>query len=162
MIIEVKKLFNSEKTIDLSYEIDLSEFEYAGSFPFTDSVKLKGKLSCKDGIIRLDVNIKFEFSVDCSRCADYFSKQYDFDMKHEIVSSLNEEDKGTLILVEEDTLDLDEIIISDIVLYLPIKHLCDENCKGICSKCGKNLNESKCNCKDESHNRWEALKQLLD
>ncbi len=48
-----------------------------------------------------------------------------------------------------------------IILALPIKHLCQKDCKGLCPHCGQNLNETNCSCKSPTHDpRWEKLKQL--
>lgn len=62
---------------------------------------------------------------------------------------------------EGDRIDLTELIREQILLDEPIKHLCSGDCKGICQKCGKNLNEGPCNCKEEHQDpRWDALKNF--
>jgi uncharacterized protein len=52
-----------------------------------------------------------------------------------------EEDEG-LIYFTKSQLDLDEIVREQILLELPIQHLCDANCQGLCTRCGENLNEN--------------------
>lgn len=60
-------------------------------------------------------------------------------------------------------LELDEVVKTDIILELPAKFLCSEDCKGLCMKCGKNLNEGDCGCdKGSVDPRLEILKQLID
>ena len=67
------------------------------------------------------------------------------------------------ILTEGNSLDLDELVVSDILLELPTKLLCKEDCKGLCSSCGRNLNEGKCGCEEKTVDpRLEVLRQLLD
>jgi len=57
---------------------------------------------------------------------------------------------------------LEEFLYSETIVSLPMKHLCSEDCKGICSKCGKNLNEGKCDCPDrEIDPRLAVLADLL-
>ena len=75
----------------------------------------------------------------------------------------DEEDFDDYIVVEGETLDLDELVYSDIVLLTPPKYVCSEDCKGLCPTCGKNLNEGECAC-DKQHTdpRLEALRQLLN
>ena len=47
------------------------------------------------------------------------------------------------------------------VLAVPMKNLCSEDCKGLCPKCGKNLNEGLCNCNEENIDpRWETIQKL--
>ena len=50
------------------------------------------------------------------------------------------------IVADNESIDLKEIAISDLLLQLPSKILCDEDCKGLCFSCGCNLNESQCDC----------------
>jgi uncharacterized protein len=62
---------------------------------------------------------------------------------------------------EGDRVHLDEILSEQVILVQPMKHLCDENCKGLCQRCGKDLNEGPCDCREEhSDPRWDALKNI--
>ena len=62
---------------------------------------------------------------------------------------------------EEDTIDLDAVIFEQIMLQLPIKPLCSETCKGLCPRCGINLNVACCECRKETFDeRLAALKQF--
>jgi uncharacterized protein len=59
-------------------------------------------------------------------------------------------------------IDLGHMIVEQIVLALPMKPLCREECRGLCPECGVNRNEASCECApDESDPRWSALKALL-
>jgi uncharacterized protein len=72
------------------------------------------------------------------------------------------EDNEDIILVEDMKLDLDELVYTEIIISLPMKHLCRKDCKGICSSCGKNLNEEECSCnKKQIDPRLQALADLL-
>lgn len=62
---------------------------------------------------------------------------------------------------EGDRIHVDEIIAEQVVLAQPMKHLCTELCKGLCQRCGKNLNEGPCGCREEPADaRWAALKDF--
>ncbi|OGQ23397.1 MAG: hypothetical protein A3I05_05540 [Deltaproteobacteria bacterium RIFCSPLOWO2_02_FULL_44_10] len=62
---------------------------------------------------------------------------------------------------EGDRIDLDDIIREHIVLSLPMMRLCQEDCKGLCQYCGKNLNEGSCQCAEKRIDpKWDALKKL--
>ena len=77
--------------------------------------------------------------------------------------SLNEEDNDSYIEVQDYQLDLDELIRADILLELPTKFLCSPDCKGLCPKCGRNLNEGPCGCNTHQMDpRLEVLKKLID
>ena len=59
-------------------------------------------------------------------------------------------------------MDLSEIVINNILIGMPLKSLCRENCKGLCPKCGKDLNLGDCDCpKKEIDSRFAVLKELL-
>ena len=67
------------------------------------------------------------------------------------------------IEVQGYSLDLDDLIMNDILLELPTKLLCRDDCMGLCPECGKNLNDGTCSCRKETVDpRLAVLKQLLD
>jgi uncharacterized protein len=64
---------------------------------------------------------------------------------------------------EGEGLELAEIVREQLLLAIPIKTVCREECKGLCPHCGKNLNSGECECaQGASDPRWEALKSLKD
>lgn len=61
----------------------------------------------------------------------------------------------------EETIDLDPVIIEQIILQIPMRIVCSESCKGLCPRCGANLNTSTCGCSGELFNdRMRALRNL--
>ena len=72
----------------------------------------------------------------------------------------NTADEWTFLL-KEDKADLDEILTTAFVLNMDSKLLCRPDCKGICPRCGKNLNEGACSCRPEIDPRLAVLGQLL-
>ncbi len=62
---------------------------------------------------------------------------------------------------EGGLIDLDPFIFEQIVLLIPIKALCDESCKGLCPRCGRNLNDGSCGCPPEPPSgKFAALKNF--
>ena len=87
--------------------------------------------------------------------------QYNFE--HYLVTSLSGDQNDDYIETPDHTIDLDELLTADILLELPSKFLCSDNCKGLCPKCGANLNETTCNCTTKQIDpRLEVLKQLIE
>ena len=78
-----------------------------------------------------------------------------------LISHLNDEDNDEFILVEDMKLDLDSLVREDMILALPAKILCRDDCKGLCQYCGKNLNLGSCSCKKPIDPRLQALADLL-
>ena len=58
---------------------------------------------------------------------------------------------------------LEDVLREQVLLALPIKAICREDCKGLCPHCGSNLNQEQCNCTDPVQDpRWSALKDIRE
>ena len=67
-----------------------------------------------------------------------------------------------LVLLENGHADLTELFTTALVLSMDAKHVCSEDCKGLCPKCGRDLNNGPCDCRPETDPRFAVLEQLLD
>ncbi|MFW5981698.1 MAG: YceD family protein [Halanaerobiaceae bacterium] len=76
----------------------------------------------------------------CSRCLEKFEHNIEINIDEEI-------EKDEIEDIKE--FNIDQILKENILLSLPMKHLCKEDCKGLCSVCGTNLNENDCDCDTE-------------
>ena len=163
MFIELDSLFNQGiNSIRLDYKFDFSAEEIDGVFPFTTPVSLCGEIINTSGIVTVSAKISFSLETVCDRCAEDIKLDFNIPMEHELVSTLNNEETDEYILVEDMKLDIEQLTLEDIFLALPVKFLCKDDCKGICYKCGANLNEGLCECKKDIDPRLEALLGLLD
>ena len=165
MQLDFTGLFNSSsEDVIIDYKLMLEDFEYGTYKPLTDGVEVKGKAYSKADVTYLDLDITFTFNGICDRCADEFQRDYSFNVSKVVVSHLeNEEDDDDYVVADENNkLDVDEFVYQEIQLFLPQKMLCNDDCKGLCPKCGKNLNREKCDCKADVDPRMAALLQLLD
>lgn len=164
MIIDLNNLFGgSTDKLDIDYKLDLSNLIYSTYNPIKDGVAVVGSLYSKADVVYLDINISFLFSGFCDRCAEPVKKNFDFDVKRIIVEKLEkEQDDDSYTVVKNRMLDVDELVSEEVSLSLPSKILCKDDCKGLCAKCGTNLNVKKCDCKNEVDPRMAALLQLLE
>lgn len=163
MIIDLKHIFvtdNSSTTIE--YALDLSDVEYMGSYPLKEPAVINGTVSNSASLIRLEAEISYEFDAPCDRCGQETVRKHTIAVSKSLASSIEAEESDTILIVPDMQLNLDELIYTEVITNLPMKHLCKENCKGICMKCGKNLNEGECNCTTkEIDPRLAALAELL-
>ena len=158
MFIQLEALFGGGiESLPLNYEFDFSKEELGGVFPFTTPVTLKGEIRNSAGIVTIEAKADFIMEVTCDRCTEDIKPEFSVDVEHGLVASLNHEDNDDYILVEDMKLDVEQLTLEDIYLALPGKFLCKEDCKGLCSECGANLNESSCNCQKPIDPRWAAL-----
>ncbi len=115
--------------------------------------------------------LKAVLDFQCSRCLKNFRK--DLDIPINVVYDATEEmpaerhelkgDEMDMGFYAGDQIDLDELLREQVLLNVQMKPLCDENCRGICPQCGKDLNIDTCNCeKKVTDPRLEVLKTLLE
>ncbi|MDO4278387.1 MAG: DUF177 domain-containing protein [Lachnoclostridium edouardi] len=92
--------------------------------------------------------------IPCSRCLE--PVKVDFDLDIDISLDLNQSEEDRVENLDEQPyisgnyLDVDQLVRNELLLNLPMKVLCDENCKGICNRCGRNLNHGDCQCERSS------------
>ena len=164
MLLDLKRLFaNDDECIKLDAEFDFSDIEFSGVFPIKAPVRITGEILSKTGIVNLSATITAEYEADCDRCGVLSKKVHTIPVKNTIVTELaNGNDNDEMLVLQDMKLDLHELTLTEVVLNIPIKHLCRDDCKGICQDCGKNLNEGDCNCSKESVDpRLQILKDLL-
>lgn len=163
MFTALESIFNGGiEKLDLQFSYDFSSVEVGGVFPFTTPVLLNGEIRNRAGVVEIDAVASFDYVADCDRCAALTKTRYEVPVKHGLVSKLNNEDNDDYIVVENMELDVEALTLEDIYLFLPGKYLCSEDCKGICSQCGTNLNEKSCDCKKEIDPRWASLLSFTD
>ena len=157
MFIELEPVFNcdgAEKKFSYSFVPDGCDE--------VERVSVNGRVFNRTGIVTLEADTVYSLDTLCDRCAAEVKREGTLKIQHFLVSELNDEDNDEYYLVEDMSFDLDELVREDILLSLPTKILCREDCKGICPYCGANLNEKQCDCKKPADPRLEALKKFLD
>lgn len=163
MKIEVIDLLSKRKTkrdVHLVYEE--KPFYDDGEFiRFNKPVELKGEIYALGDVLTLDGTICTELDLTCSRCLSTFSHVINLPVHEEFSTNSNSED-DEVIFIEGEAIEINDIIKNNIILSLPIKKLCKEDCKGLCQHCGENLNITSCNCeKNIVDPRLEKLKDLF-
>ena len=164
MLLDLKPLFaGSRDFLSVEFEMDLSELEFLGVKPLPSPVTISGKIVSRAGIVQSDLNCKVEYVGVCDRCLKETVKNYTVAINRVIVVSLENEENDDIAVVPDMQLDLEDFCYPDIVMSLPTKLLCKDSCKGLCSVCGKNLNEGDCGCQTkEIDPRLAALAELLN
>ena len=151
-------------SVSFSTSVDLSDLCYGVSYPVSEPVVAEGLVRNTAGVLMMTGSIRTTIHGICDRCAADFDRFVEFPLDVVLVSELsNEENEDEWVFpLEGDSADLDDIVRTVFVLNLDSKLLCKEDCKGLCCRCGKNLNDGPCNCQKELDPRFAALKQLLE
>lgn len=136
-----------------------------------DGVRLTGPLrleatvqqSADDVIVR--GRLTGEAETSCRRCLTTIRQPIDEDIVFVYRPGLAAVDAESSEVYTVDAkareIDLTEAVREHVLLAAPQYVICDEACRGLCPKCGANLNEAACGCREETEDvRWAALKRL--
>lgn len=152
LIIRLKKILDDE---DRSIIVDetLDGFEYK-DFSFSP-IEVKGNVLIDLDMLKLTVDVSFEYSASCDRCLDDIKRK-------EVFPLVKQYDIKEIESSDKEGIDLEEAVIEKILLNMPSKVLCRDDCLGLCPECGINLNKESCNCADNKINpKFAALGKLL-
>jgi len=164
-MIKIKVSNLSNGRYDYDFEGRASDLEIYE--PYIGNFKANVVLSKFDNQIILDAETGIIANLICDRCANEFHSVIKSNFRNVYLFRMNikdaEGEKEDVVFIHPDTdkIDLDKDIRDYAVLVVPMKNLCSEDCKGLCPKCGKNLNEGVCDCNEENIDpRWEPIQKL--
>lgn len=152
---------NNQERISINSEFLGESFYYNGDFiEFSKPVTIAGAISLIGNVMELKANLKTEVILSCSRCLE----RYKYPLDIEVIENFTQDeiDDDEIIRISGSTIDLKQVCQDNILLAIPYKGLCKEDCKGLCQKCGTNLNYASCKCeKDNIDPRLEKLKNFF-
>ena len=151
-------------SVPFSVRVDLSDLRYGESYPVSEPVEASGTVRNTAGVLMMTGALHTTLHGVCDRCAADFDRYVEFPIDVVLVTELsNEENEDEWVFpLVADSADLEDIVRTVFVLNLDSKLLCKDDCKGLCCRCGKNLNEGPCSCQKELDPRFAALRQLLE
>ena len=144
------EVFNQEnKVIELQIPFPIKEYngERIENDP-TVSVRLS---NIGKGKALIEGKSMLAFVLSCDRCLKPVNTEIELDFTREIFSPevITDDDmKEDQHFVDDYELDMEALLQEELLLAWPAKILCKEDCKGICKKCGQNLNDKTCECDD--------------
>ncbi|MDR7856369.1 DUF177 domain-containing protein [Tissierella sp.] len=132
-----------------------------------DPIQYEGEIFNVDGEKTVDIRIAFTYSEVCNRCLAPTINKIKTILSGKLIKGKEEiqfEDEGyeEILYYDTDFFDPKEYVLNQVVLSLPMKSLCSSDCKGLCPKCGADLNNTVCDCIHENIDpRLEKLKNLF-
>ncbi len=120
---------------------------------FDDTAKfcdlhVKGGVKNAAGAVTISFTADTVMRVPCDRCLEETEISVSAPFQAYLVFDKQNEDDETLLIVENERIDLLELALGAVFLELPAKRLCREDCKGMCQRCGANFNFEKCDCSE--------------
>lgn len=107
-----------------------------GAIKFRSPIRITANVSKVSDVVRVNVTWDALMHTSCSRCLN----EFEIDFKKNNIELNYPVDRS------QPLIELNTDIRDEIILDYPVKPLCKPDCKGLCLKCGKNLNEGKCSC----------------
>lgn len=156
MLIELTKfLEQDDKVIRQEAHLELEDMEVSGKKyrleelePALFEITNLGKKQ-----VRVKGCAKIKTVIPCDRCLEDVEQIFDLDFEREVDLKLDEEGRrqsdDEYNFMEGNCLDTDVLICNELLVNWPIRVLCKEDCKGLCSICGANLNHGECGCDRE-------------
>lgn len=150
-----------------NYSLDTTVEELGLPVEFFGEVNVQVLLEKTKEHILLRTSLSVHRHCECDRCLreydrEFYNEYHMFYINDIRNKDLYDEDVVTVIRNDQDFIDISGDVREYAMLAVPMKNLCRDDCKGLCPKCGKDLNSETCTCDIEKYDaRWIALKELL-
>ncbi len=151
--------------IDFDGDVMLSDTDFLGeTYRFDKPARVTGHISNNGKSLILKAKCSGSMITCCARCMKEITVPFEFDIDENLVKadgSVSEDDD--VILFEDNEIDIDDIAADNFLLNVEGKYLCSDDCKGLCSTCGADLNEGDCGCSHDTIDpRWAALIDIME
>ena len=163
MILDVRPILCAPgKTLEFQFQMDLSDVEFEGRYPASRPVETKGLVRNTAGLLELSLSAWTTLDSVCDRCGKEFLQEKEVSYSCMLAEELQNEDSDEIVLLEDGRVDVGDLARTEFILGMDTKTLCSEDCKGLCPRCGADLNLGPCACKKEPDPRLAALAKLLE
>ena len=172
MKLDLRPLLAGDRLLTFDYELPLDTasedpVSYLYGVDFPSPMKVKGEITNTAGYMRMTLTTSVRYLAKCARCLSPVCGDFTLDLEktvapRNLLGDLDEDKIDDYAIVEDGFLDIDELLMLQLEMEFPMRFLCKDDCKGLCPKCGKNLNEGECECDHKDFDpRMEPLRQLL-
>ena len=155
-------LIDPEKRLSFRQELDTGRLDFPAVLAYTVPPIGEGTIVNEAGALMLCGTIRAEMRCVCDRCASEYDRKVEFPLEVPLAAELEDEENPDFFLLDGEELDLDDLLETCFILSMDTQFLCREDCRGLCCRCGANLNTESCRCKQETDPRLAVLEQLLE
>ncbi len=132
------------------------------SYSLTGPIEIKGNLVNTGQAYRLAGVIKCEKSFTCDRCLGHFTEKQQHSFAEDFRQAEEDDESGAVNIFDGDAIDITSLVRDTILAAQPLNNICQPDCRGLCPKCGADLNQGECGCdRFIPDPRLAALQQLL-
>lgn len=169
MLINLSELFSKDgKEITYTPDIEMDAFhtpdgvyEIVSKEPVTLRIRNLG-----DRKLFMEGKAVFTLHIPCDRCLEPVACPFSLDIEQALDMNQTEEERVENLdeqpYIRSYYLDVDQLLSNELLLNLPMKVLCSDDCQGICNRCGANLNHGTCSCDRSSPDpRMSVIQDLF-
>ena len=161
MRVNVREIIvNPSVRLPLSVNLEMEGLDFPSVKRYREPPRAEVVIFNEAGILHLRGTITAEMICICDRCGQVFESRKETAVDA-VIAEEESEENPELFVLEGTELDLQELLSTCLILDMETKFLCREDCKGLCARCGRNLNLGPCGCGKEIDPRFAVLKQLL-
>ena len=153
MLIHLNEVLScEEKMVAKNVDLEMNSFDSGlGSFPFLEKEPAALTITnLGEDKLKITGSVRLTAAIPCDRCLEEVEISLELAISKEV--DMNQTAEGRIEDLDETdfvigyNLDVDKLVYGEILVNWPMKTLCREDCKGICRKCGTNLNHGSCSC----------------
>lgn len=169
MQIDLSELFTSEGK-EKRYQVPLEMNAFScgsGMYPIRDcSEVVLDVRHVKDRQMTLNGQVSLKMEIPCDRCLSPVEVPFEIEIEKEFDMNASYQDRVEDLdeqpFINEYSIDVELLVYGELLINLPMKVLCQEDCKGICNRCGTNLNIEQCQCdRTELDPRMAAIRDIF-
>ncbi len=173
MKLDIRQLLAGQNLVEFNYELpidteneDVQSVLWGTRFP--SPMKVWGEITNTAGYMRLKLDATVDYIAYCARCLDPVEGRFALSLEktvatRDLLGTLTDDKIDDFVLIEDGFINVDEQALMQLEMEFPSRFLCKDDCKGLCQKCGKNLNTAKCECEEkEIDPRLLPLKEILE
>ena len=150
-------------SLPFSCELDTERLDFPSVAAFPAPPRAEGVVRNTAGALTLEGQLRAEMLCVCDRCGRTFPSEKVMELSVPLAAELTDEESDADIFpLDGDWLDLSDVLETCLILDMESKFLCEPDCKGLCARCGANLNDGPCSCGKPIDPRMAVLEQLLD
>ena len=164
MLLDLRTIIDvpgGEKSFD--YEPDMTDVPFGSIENFEAPPGAVGKVVNRAGVLTLTAEVDAMCLCVCARCLKEFTLPLNVPITAYLVEKSDDDEQETdNYIITNERIDLDEVLVSEFTLAVEERILCSDECKGLCQKCGFDLNAGLCDCEKDIDPRLQKLAELLE
>ena len=162
MLLDLRELItNAAASLPFRLELEEDRLDFPAVKEYLNPPLAEGVITKEADILHMRGTVTADMLCVCDRCGQEFESTKETAVDVVLVEGEDEDNPGVFPL-QGTEIDAQDVLATCFILDMETRFLCREDCKGLCARCGKNLNLGPCGCGKEIDPRFAVLEQLLD